>query len=138
MENETEIRRMIKSPNFEWIVIKDESGIFESQKVSNSDSLDQYNNVFSEWLMSIRLPFWRAQGFTPTLGVLTRVELSLKRVGNPPQDTEIYVSIRESLNGTNLTEVTFDPSSMGHNSEWVEFNFSDIGVIPGLKYYIII
>ena len=97
----TLIKRPIDKPTENGDIIsninEDESRVFESLSISNGDTLDQYNTDYYGWLLSIRLPFWRAQGFTPTLGVLTRVELSLLRVGNPPQDTQVSISIRKTL-----------------------------------------
>ena len=82
-------------------------------------------------------PLMLAQGFTPTLPMLTKVELSLFRAGDPPENVQITVSIRASLTGNDLAIVTIDGSAVSIVPTWVEFNFSDIEVTPGNMYYIL-
>lgn len=80
--------------------------------------------------------YWLAQGFTPTLQTLTRVELELFKVGNPSID--IIVSIRDSLTGGDLASIIVDGNIVPPYGQWVDFDFSDIVVVPDTLYYIII
>jgi hypothetical protein len=82
-------------------------------------------------------PIWLAQGFTPTLPMLTKVELSLFLAGSPPDNVQITVSIRDSLYGNDLTSATIDGTEVSSVATWIEFNFSDIEVTPGHTYYIL-
>jgi len=50
-----------------------------------------------------------AQGFTPSMEILTRIELYLFKSGNPPED--ITVSIRDSLDGSDLVFKSIDADS---------------------------
>ncbi len=50
---------------------------------------------------------------------------------------QITVSIRESLNGNDLTNVSVDAIGLEPVPSWKEFDFADISVIPGHTYYIV-
>jgi len=81
-----------------------------------------------------------AQSFTPTMPVLTRIELVIFTPG-PKPTSDLLVSIRSSLNGIDLTSVYVSPSVLphgGYNMPWTELDFLDISVTPGQKYYIMI
>lgn len=78
---------------------------------------------------------WVAQGFIPSLETLTKVEVELFKVGDPA--SPIIISIRDSLSGSDLTSVSIDGSLVSEYSKWIEFNFPDINVTPGNKYYIV-
>jgi hypothetical protein len=77
-----------------------------------------------------------AQSFTPQKNILTRVYLYICRFGQPyPFD----LAIRKELNEENLTTVSLNYNQIPpEDHEWVEFNFDDIPVIAGEKYYIVI
>jgi hypothetical protein len=70
---------------------------------------------------------WIAQGFIPSLEILTKVEVKLFKGGNPT--SPIIISIRDSLSGNDLTSVSVDGSLVSQYSKWIEFNFPDINVI---------
>lgn len=77
-----------------------------------------------------------AQSFTPTLEVLTMVELRLDT--NIIDGPDICVSIRSSLTGSDLTSVIVDGLNIPLIWDWVEFDFfPDITVTPNQIYYII-
>jgi hypothetical protein len=106
----------------------------------NGDFLDQYQNstIYMGW--SIYPNQWIAQSFTPTLNVLTRVQLYMVKVGEPPSDVNIYFSIRDSLNGEDLTSKVLDYSQLPpsiYNPTWIEIDFKNISVIPNNLYYIV-
>jgi len=99
--------------------------------------VDQQQTGYSNYGWNFFDPYWLAQGFTPTLTTLTKVDLSLFRAGNPPDNVSITVSIRASLNENDLTTVTIDGSAVSIVPTWVEINFPDIGVTPDHMYYIL-
>jgi hypothetical protein len=79
---------------------------------------------------------WLAQGFTPRLDSLTRLEVYLFKVGT--LTSPITISIRDSLTGSDLTSATVDGSLVYTYSEWIMFDVSDIALIPGNQYYLVI
>lgn len=79
---------------------------------------------------------WLAQGFTPGLESLTRLEVYLFKVGTVT--SPITISIRDSLTGSDLTSATIDGSLVSTSSRWIMFDVSDISVIPGNQYYLVI
>ena len=88
--------------------------------------------------MTIYPPYWVAQEFKPTKNELTAVALEFFKAGNPPAGLEITVSIRESLNGNDLTElITVNADHIKSRGTWVLFDFQDITVTPENTYYIV-
>jgi VCBS repeat-containing protein len=79
---------------------------------------------------------WGSQSFKPTLETLTRVELRVRRRGNPPNN--LVVSIRDSLTGEDLTVISKPPSEIPSTVSWIDFDFEDISVTPGETYYIVL
>ncbi len=105
--------------------------------IDNGETLDQSQLETIGLVIGI-CPFqWIAQGFKPTVMTLTRVELYLFRDGSPPEDTIFTVSIRDSLNGSDLTSTEVVSGYITPNPKWVEFDFPDIQVIPEQTYYIV-
>jgi hypothetical protein len=78
---------------------------------------------------------WLAQGFTPTLETITRAELKLFKAGGITSD--IIFSIKSTLTGSDLTSVSISGSQVSGTSKWIEFDFTDISVIPDQPYYIV-
>jgi hypothetical protein len=78
---------------------------------------------------------WLGQGFIPSLNTLTRLEVKLFKSGNPT--SPITISIRDSLSGNDLTCASIDGSLVTQYGTWIEFDFPDISVTPGVAYYII-
>ncbi len=76
-----------------------------------------------------------AQSFIPSLDKLSRIKLMIQKEGNP---NEINVAIRNNLNGNNLTIISKPSEEIPDEAEQVEFDFSDIDVVPGNTYYIVI
>jgi len=105
-------------------------------KDGNDDELDQQQTQDCSRGYGFYKNKWKAQGFTPSLKVLTRVKLHIFRHGDLPDSVEIFVSIRNSLTGDDLTYIAIDASGI-YDRTWVEFDFPDISVIPNDKYYII-
>ena len=87
----------------------------------------------------IQPPIYHAQEFKPTKNELTAVALEMFKHDNPPAGTEITVSIRDSLNGSDLTvtSVDADQAKIKGSGTWVLFDFQDITVTPEDTYYIV-
>jgi hypothetical protein len=78
---------------------------------------------------------WLAQGFTPTLETISRVELKLFKIGNIESD--ILLSIRSSLTGSDLTSISVSGTQVSGYGKWIEFDFTDISITPNQMYYIV-
>jgi hypothetical protein len=116
--------------------LKSENKINIFDNCRNGDVVDQQQtkNCYTGW--GVLDTQWVAQGFTPSLEVITRVQLYMFKQGEI-DDIQITVSIRESLNGNDLTNASVNGSVVGYTPWWVEFDFEDITIIPGHKYYIV-
>ncbi len=103
------------------------------------DSLDQEQSI-DDGQRYFGERFWCAQSFSPSMGLLTRVQLKLFRQNSPPENIEIKVRIRDSLDGEDLSvaSICADQIFYEHGQfEWVEFDFDDVKVPPGEARYII-
>jgi len=78
---------------------------------------------------------WLAQGFTPTLETITKAELKLFKAGGITSD--IILSIRSTLTGSDLTSVSISGSQVSGTSKWIEFDFTDLSLTPNQMYYIV-
>jgi len=81
---------------------------------------------------------YRAQSFVPTKNKLTRIELFIYKEGT--MNADIVVSIRDNLHGSDLAAASKQanqiPSST-QTQDWVEFDFPDLQINAGTKYYIV-
>ena len=103
----------------------------------NGDVLDQYQTSTNQWGWFVSSWQWMAQGFTPQLETLTRVEIYLFKHGNPPPTIQFTVSIRDDLYGDDLAIISNDVSHVTQQGTWVEFDFTDLNIVPEQKYYIV-
>ena len=78
-----------------------------------------------------------AQSFTPTLPVLTKVILRLKLTGTA-EFYYYYVDIKSSYSGSALTTTRIEREELMTGTGFYEFDFPDISVTVGSKYYIIL
>lgn len=86
-----------------------------------------------------------AQSFVPKRPTLSAVDLNLGINWGKPEDS-IYVTIRETMDGANLTQARRDPSELGKGCRKqgslalleVTFDFPDIEVDPGQEYWIVV
>ena len=78
---------------------------------------------------------WLAQGFTPTLETITEVELKLFKIGDINSD--ILLSIRSSLTGSDLTSISVSGDQVAGYGKWILFDFTDISITPNQMYYIV-
>ncbi|KYK21127.1 hypothetical protein AYK21_05190 [Thermoplasmatales archaeon SG8-52-2] len=79
---------------------------------------------------------WLAQGFKPTVEKLAAVQLFIFKHDNPQAGIEIFVSIRDSINGSDLV-LTSVSADQVEDYKWVTFNFPEINVTPEKTYYIV-
>jgi hypothetical protein len=106
----------------------------------SNGSVDQKQTTSDGWGEGLHPPYVSAQSFKPAMENLTAVQLWFFKHANPPAGVRITVSIRDSLNGSDLTAKTInadDVGIQGHPGTWVFFNFEDITVIPEETYYIV-
>lgn len=75
-----------------------------------------------------------AQSFKPTVKTLTRIQLYGFR-NNTPGDLKI--SIRDTLDGSDLTYSILHPDMIDTFPEWFEIDLPDINITPGNTYYIV-
>lgn len=111
-------------------LIKTNKSIF----FDDGDQMDQKNirsDGFSWGCPSGQL---LAQSFKPTLEILTRVEVRLRVQGSPGG---LEISIRESLDGDDLTSLYIPTEEMIIINYWAEFDFTNIVVTPEKTYYIV-
>jgi hypothetical protein len=98
----------------------------QDQKQTHQDG-SGFNIVPAQWL---------AQGFKPSKDKLVAVQLYIFKHDNPPEGVEITVSIRDKLNGSDLTVITENADQI-KTYKWVTFDFPDISVSPEEQYYIV-
>ncbi len=79
-----------------------------------------------------------AQSVIPGKGILTRVELYLSRYEVVPASEPIYLSVRETLTGATLTEISVNPNNVPiYDYAWITFDFPDIPVDVGKTYFLV-
>ena len=112
---------------------------FEPQDVPPEwlEGADQYQTDDYAFGMIICPLYHIAQEFKPTKEDLTAVALYFFN-SEAPSNTDITVSIRDSLDGVDLTTKTINADDKKiKTSRWVMFDFDDITVIPEETYYIV-
>ena len=101
--------------------------------IADDDIIDQTQTIDCGYGWWVLHNVWEAQGFVPSLPILTRVRLYMFELGTPAT-SELVVSIRDDLTGDDLTEIIGYGIS---GSQWLEFDFPDIDVDIGEEYYIV-
>jgi hypothetical protein len=99
--------------------------------------IDQQQTTAMNWGVLVFSRHWEAQSFTPTLNILTKIKVLFFKSGFPPSGINLTVHIRANLSGEDLAILSTDASVIPNGGYWVEFDFPDITLIPGNKYYII-
>jgi hypothetical protein len=136
------------------INVKENIRMTASEIVSNCDNkIKTYEPTLFDWWtvdqkqthqdgsgFTIQPPFTFAQGFTPTKDKLTAVSLYMfNYYHDPAVPVLITVSIRDSLNGSDIATKTIDTSvvTIKVGGTWVLFDFEDISITPGSQYFIV-
>lgn len=79
---------------------------------------------------------WLGQSFTTNNGVITGVEVLIRRNGNP---SDLNVHLRSSINGTDLSSVAVVASSIPTSDTWIDANFpTPVPLTPGSIYYAVL
>jgi len=113
----------------QWEIIVDNIG--------KGEVLDQYMDHTNGWGWFVAPWQWIAQGFKPTLDTLTRVELYYFRSGDPSDDIQIMVSIRDDLYGSDIVSTSVNAGQITHPGTWINIDLPDITIIPEQIYYIV-
>jgi len=108
-----------------------------STPLQYGDVIDQYmiNPTTFGWMVSYLQ--WVAQGFTPNMTILTRIEIELFKIGNPPPESQIYIGLFDDLAGYELAYTIFNGDQFTETWQWFTFDMEDMVVQPGHTYYII-
>jgi hypothetical protein len=78
-----------------------------------------------------------AQNFTPTLGMISSVELYMRVFGSPEFD--LTVELRSgSPDGVLIDSVVFTPGEVPSSWDWLHIDFADEVVDLGLDYFVVI
>ena len=105
-----------------------------------ADTLDQYyiptGQPTTNYL--IYFPSKYAQSFTPTMSLLTKIQLELCRSTGATGNVELKVWDSITYPANLIVEKTISVSSLSTSWEWIEFDFSDVSVISGNQYYIFV
>ena len=104
---------------------------------SINDTIDQFQTENCGSGVAIYNETMYAQSFIPSLGILTRVQLFLFKEGNPSDEIEITVSIKQSLYKRDIASKSINGSQISEQGEWIEFDLYYIDLIPGNIYYIV-
>jgi len=96
------------------------------------DEIDQHNGAYCGWGGSCYDK--QAQSFIPTMNTLSKILIPFWKDGEPGN---LKISIRSNLDGVDLTSITVTPEQVGTTYQWYTFDFEDIYLEPGEKYYIL-
>lgn len=105
-----------------------------SEPPAPPETLDQQQTNYS-LNYSMYTTRWGGQSFKPSLGVLSSVDLYMRRVGSPPSD--VTLSVRNSLSGSDLVSISIPSSNISASYGWVKFDFSDLNVTTGTYYLVL-
>jgi len=99
------------------------------------ESMDQQQTQYDKdfYFNSTR---WGGQSFKPTKGVLTSVEIYMRKSGSPPNGA--MLSVRSSLSGSDLVSFVIPASQIPTSYGWVKFAINNLPVIPGNTYYLVL
>ena len=101
--------------------------------MTDKHKVDQ-RQVNEDWIFLVNNTRWCAQSFIPSGEKLSKIEIGLAAW---EADLDFTVSIRKSLDGSDLAEAGAKVAKTGWNIKWVTFNIPDIAVNPGDTYYIV-
>jgi hypothetical protein len=119
------------------------SGVFgvDVYIVSNSTEVPDVNQPLYDRGFPVRHALdgdWAgAQSFTPTLGMISSVDVYLRKFGTPEFDLTIEFR-QDSPDGVLLDSKVFTPGEVGSTWDWFHVDFEDCIVIPEVEYFIVI
>ncbi|RLF58111.1 MAG: hypothetical protein DRN27_06270 [Thermoplasmata archaeon] len=97
--------------------------------------LDQYQETGS-YETGVHNNIILAQSFTPSFSPLTKVEVKV----NKPRKTDdsLVLSIRDSLNESDIVSMGIYGDDIPFFTNWIEFDIKDIDITVGKTYYIVL
>lgn len=98
----------------------------------STDEIDQHNGDYSGYGGGTYTKF--AQSFVPTKNTLSKMLIPIWKMGSPG---DLIVSIRDELDGVDLTRITVNASQIGTDYQWYTFHFKNILFDVGETYYIV-
>ena len=101
------------------------------------EKLDQFSRLGFDTLHLWGENTMTAQSFCPTFPTLSRVQLGLRSYIYFADGT-FTVSIRDSLDGQDLTAKTMSMKKVRHFVTWVSIDFTDIHITPNKQYFIVV
>ena len=100
--------------------------------------LDQNQEVYNDYNLYVNNDYWVAQSFTPNFLILTSVEILLYRPENVDYNLTISIYDSLSISSQPITTLTKTPEiNEKGGSTWIVFNFPDVILYEGVKYYIV-
>jgi len=124
------------SGNVEKIKMEDkEIPAFIEKMLNDDDFLDQYQNQSDSYIVFSHGQSY-GQSFTPSYEVLTRVKLFLGKRGSVTADLHFFVL--GDLGGTSFIHLIKTAEEVSDTSQWHEFDFPDVEVNAGEKYYLVL
>lgn len=78
---------------------------------------------------------WVAQSFQPTYEQITRAALYVRR--NRDTEETLEISLRESLDGQDISSYTVQPMKTAGWYWWIDFDFPDFLVTPGKHLFLV-
>jgi C1A family cysteine protease len=114
------------------------NGVFavNLEVVAGVEVVDQVQSVYGGYRFGVYGDRWCAQSFVPSLGVLSRVQVLVGKGGSP--SGSLVVSVREVLDGPDLTVGVVDPGEVSYGLGWLDVDVADIGVVAGETYYLVV
>ena len=110
------------------------NGMMETYPLIEEDFLDQFQILWSGGI-SVAPPDLLAQSFKPSENMVSRIELLVHKTHEPLDN--LTISIRETLDGPDLTKASLPPQAIPESRGWVEFDFNDVPVLINTTYYIL-
>jgi len=121
------------------LLVTDNDGLTDTTStqvfIISNETADKIQNKFDYGFPLLESKLY-AQSFIPSVNVLSKIELLIKKEG--PVDKDLTVSIRDTLNGTNIITVTIPPENISEGYSWIVCNFSNLELESGMTYYIIL
>lgn len=111
--------------------------IYAHFPVQYGDTIDQYMIEPTNFGWMVCIIQWIAQGFTPNVSIMTRVEIELFKIGNPPSNTQIYIGLFDGLLDTELAYTIYTADQFTSSRQWLTLELDYLTVEPGKKYYIV-
>ena len=103
------------------------------------DQIDQYHNRTRRYYTACLIGggIQAAQSFIPKFEVLTKIQIEIFCDKESNLIYPLIVSIREDLNGEDLTSFEFPPLNVYNIHRYHLIDLPDVNVIPGKTYYIV-